>query len=344
MWEDPIFKAACHALARTLPALAVAVAVGLTSPAVAQDVSLNYETLSSMEEPLAIEIGGVTLVLSGLVDAALIRDAGEATDTGLTGNLQIDALTQLPNRWHVGLSYFGQYDTDEPSDRYTDNGALSVGGVWGTLLAGDVSGIVREQTRRLRGAGNASLAFDGALGEFVDRGGGYVGRFGPWVLGTVVDSDGDIDSGMTFQRPLGDRDYRLALRLSQGTYSAADDSRRFDTKGGQVVAEVVHGSMAFDVGVGHERFSSDGPDADRWYVSTGMRRKTGMVSMSLEGHLGRIGDQDELSVAVGLQYDLARGLSANVGLNHAEAKLITDGVRLIDTRETRALLSLRYSI
>ena len=74
-----------------------------------------------------------------------------------------------------------------------------------------------------------------------------------------------------------------------------------------------------------------------------VRRKTGTLSLSLEGHFGRIEDRDELSVAAGLQYDLARGLSANFGLNHAEARLTLDGARFVDTRETRGALSLRYS-
>ena len=336
----------------TLAVIAVAMAAGIAGahPAGAQEVSLNYESLSSLEEPLATEVGDVTLVLTGLVDAALIRSTGNVNDTdaGLVGNFQVGALTQLPNRWRVGLTYFGQYAAGEPvdvdrDDRYSDNAAVSVGGSWGTVLAGDISGVVREQTRRRRGAGNASLAFDDALGELADRGGGYTGRFGPWVVGTVADEDGNFDAGAQFQRPAGDKDYRLTLRTTRGVYTAADGSRRFDTGAGGIVGEIIHGSTSFDAGVGRERFSSSGPDAGRWYVSTGVRRKTGMVSLSLEGHFGRIEGQDELSVAVGLQYDLARGLSANLGLNHAEARLTLDGARFVDTRETSGVLSLRYS-
>ena len=68
-----------------------------------------------------------------------------------------------------------------------------------------------------------------------------------------------------------------------------------------------------------------------------------MVSLSVEGHFGRIEGRDEVSVALGLQYDLARGLSANLGLNHANAGLVPAGVRLVDTSETQAILSIRYS-
>ena len=98
-----------------------------------------------------------------------------------------------------------------------------------------------------------------------------------------------------------------------------------------------------DAGAGCERLSSNGPDADRWYVSSGVRTKTGVVSLSLDGHFGRIEGEDEVSAAFGLQYDVARGLSANLGLNYAKARVMFDGARFVDTRNSMAVLSLRYS-
>ena len=338
------------------PVLVTALAAGIAAAgsAAAQDISLNYESLSSMEEPLAVEIGDTTFVLTGLVDASAAHDAHDDAAGGgdLTANFELGALTQLPNRWRLGLTWFGQYSTDDDSDagsdagsdeRYTDNVALSVGSVWGTVLGGNVSGVVREQTRRRRGAGNGNLAFDGALGELAARSGGYVGRFGPWVTSAVADEDGNFDLGAMFQRPAGNRDYRLTVRATEGVYKAVDGSRRFDTTAAGVVGEMIYASTSIDVGAGYERLSSNGPDADRWYVSSGVRTKTGVVSASVEGHYGRIGGEDEVSAALGLQYDVARGLSLNLGLNRASAQVTLDGTSLADTRETRIVLSLRYS-
>ena len=335
-----------------VPVLVPVLAAGIAAAgsAAAQDISLNYESLSSLEEPLAVEIGDTTFVLTGLFDASAARDAHN-DDTGggdLTANFQFDALTQLPNRWRLGLTWFGQYSTDAgpdagSDDRYTDNMALSAGGIWGTVLGGNVAGVVREQTRRRRGAGNGILAFDDALGGLVDRGGGYVGRFGPWVASAVVDEDGDFDLGTMFQRPAGNKDYRLTVRATEGVYTAVDGSHRFDTSAVGAVGEVVYGSTSVDAGVGWERLSSSGPDADRWYVSTGARTKVGVVSASIEGHYGRIEGEEEVSVALGLQYDVARGLSVNLGLNRASAQVALDGATLVDTRESRIVLSLRYS-
>ncbi len=332
-----------------LPAAIAVAGLAAGSPASAQSVPLNYESLSSMEEPIAVEIGDVTFILTGLVDArwSVEAEGNDNTDTSLIGNFQVNALTQLPNRWLVDLSYFGQHASDPTTvfgtgDGYTDNGALSAGSYWGTVSGGNVSGIVREMTRRLRGAGNAALAFDGFLGALEDWSGGYTGRFGPWVVGAVVDEDGDFDLGATFQRPAGTRDWRATLRTAEGTYAPVGGPR-FDSRGFGIVGEVIYGSTTVDAGAGYEQFASKGPDADRWYVATGVRTKTGALTLSLEGQVGRIEGKDEASAALGAQYDIARGLSANLGLNHAKARVSLDGAGFLDIEETRTVLSLRYS-
>ena len=330
-------------------AAAIAAAVACVDPVSAQDVSLNFERLSSLEEPLAAEFGDMTFVLSGLLDTrmALVAEDDDSGDAGLIGNFQVDALAQLPNRWRLGLGYFGQLETDgtpgsERDDEYTDNAALSIGGVWGTVLAGNVSGVVREQTRRLRGAGNSSLAFDDMLGERGDLGGGYLGRFGPWVIGAVAEEDSGFDLGAMFQRPIGNKDYRWTARIAEGVYAAAD-GRRFDSRLFAGVGELTYGSTSFDVGVGYERFASPGPDVDRWYVSAGARRKTGMLSLSIEGHYGRIEDDEEISASIGIQFDIARGLSANLGLGVSEARVNAGGGSFLDTDESNLIVSMRYS-
>ena len=101
------------------------------------------------------------------------------------------------------------------------------------------------------------------------------------------------------------------------------------------MGEVIYGSTSFDIGVGYERLSSNGPDTDRRYISLGVRGKTGVLGWSAEAHYGRIGGDDEISAALGAQYDIARGLSANLGLNHARAKADAGTFRIVDTRVTK---------
>ncbi len=84
-------------------------------------------------------------------------------------------------------------------------------------------------------------------------------------------------------------------------------------------------------------------DAGRWYASAGVRRKTGVVSPSLEGHLGRIEGEDERSGALGARYDLARGMSVNLGISYVEAMIDLGGGSFVHTEDTKAVLSLRSS-
>jgi len=237
---------------------AMVTGMAVATPAAAQDFSIDYEHLSSMEKPMATEIGDMTLLLNDILDTMVIYDQSDehAIDTGLVGNLQISALTQLPNCWRIKLDYFSQYASDEVShieldQGYTDNVTLSVGGVWGSLLAGNLSGVVREQMCCQRGAGNAFLAFDNALGELGGWGGGYVSRFGPWMFNGVVDGEGHVDLGTMVQRPDGTKDYRLTFRATTGDYTAADSSS-FDTTSIALVSEFIYDSSLFDIDVGCE--------------------------------------------------------------------------------------------
>jgi hypothetical protein len=319
----------------------------IVTPAYADGPSLNYETLSSIEEPLATEVGDVTLLLRGVLDLPLSADLENTsgTDVNFTGNFEVNAETQMSNQWTVGVTYFGQYQTDRDGtdDKYSDNVAAYVGGIWGRVIAGNVSGIVREETRRERGVGNASLSFDDNYGQLDDLGGAYVGRYGPVVLSAVIDEDAKFDLGVMFQRPLGNKDYRLTARVTEGTYTSSDGTMRFDTTGVSTVAELVYGSFQFDVGAGYETFSSTTLDAERWYVSTGARTKVDVVSISAEGHFGEVEGQEEVSAALGLQYDIARGLSANLGFNYAYAPISFTGVTFNNKQDTKGIVSLRYS-
>ena len=338
-------RLALHELGAALVLLAVP-----SHSATAQELSLNYENLSSMEEPLAAEIGDTTFTLTGLLDTSFAHDRGDeaASDTGLTGNVEVGVLTQLPNSWRVRIIYFGQYASEgtagsRSEESFVDNGAISVSSAWGTLLGGDVSGIVREQTRRRRGVGNAILTFDDVLGALDDPGAGYLGRFGPWVVSAVMDGDSNLEIGTMFQRPRGNRDYRFTLRAADGVYHPADGPEHYDARSVSGVAEVIYGSTVFDAGAGFERLTSIDREPDRWFVSAGVRTKAGVVGLSIGAHFGRIAGQDEVSAALGLQYDIARGLSANLGINHAEADVTVEEATFMHVDETEAVVSVRYS-
>lgn len=329
---------------------------GSAGSLLAQGTVLNHEGLSFLEEPLAVEAGDVSLVLKGSVEGAYAyrSQEGGGTDAGANGGFRAGARTQLPNRWRVDLGYSGRYATDprdnpdsgfasRADDRYDDGVDLSVGGGWGTAVGGNVPETVRDFTRRAPGAGAAALPFDDVLGSLGEWAAGYRVRLGPWVLGAVADTDGDFDVGAAHQRPHGDKDYRLSVRYTEGAFTSAGGAARFDSRALSGTGEVIYGSVLFDAGAGFETLSSPGLGLERWYVSSGVRVKTGVVSLSLEGHYGRVEGEEEASAALGVRYDLARGLSANFGLNHEDARVNVDGVNLIDSKGTRAVVSLRFT-
>ncbi|MGB5485360.1 hypothetical protein [Parasphingorhabdus sp.] len=332
---------------------AAALVVLIPNAAQAQEVTLNYDALSSLEEPLATDIGGVTVALTGLVDipfALDIKSADGADDSsiGFVGNFQISAETQLDNRWTLGVAYFGQYATDANSvfdgvDDYSDNVAGFVGTSFGTFIGGNTSGQVREQTRRSRGVGNATLAFDNFYGGLDEWGGAYVGRFGPSILSAAVDENGDFELGATFQRPIDKNDIRLTARIADGRYTSSDLTTRFDTKGVGLVGEIVYGSTLFDLGGGYERMESSVVDADRWFLSAGARTQINNFTLSAEGHYGQVDGQSEKSASLGAAYALGRGLSLNAGVNYQEASITSGGVNIVDEDEIQGLLSLRFS-
>ena len=315
-----------------------------------QDINLNYDNLSSFEEPLSLEAGNVTISVTGLADANITADFDDLIDDdevtlGFVTNVQVAAETQLANRWTIGAAYFGQYSDNTigvPED-YTDNVAGFIGTSFGTIIGGNVNQQVRELTRRRRGVGNSFLAFDDFYGQLDNWGGAYVGRCGPSVIGAVVDENGDFEVGAQFQRPIGERDVRFTGRYRQTRFNAPDGITRYDTRGIGLVGELVYGSTLYDLGAGYERLDGALIDIDRWFVSAGGQSQFGPLQLSVEGHYGEVDGASEVSGAVGASYALARGLSLNLGGNYANAKLSPDGATLIDLDEVTAVSSLRFS-
>ena len=331
---------------RALLQWAAVVAIALAAGSAQAQVSLNYDNLSSFEEPLAFEIGEATVLVGGLVDVPvrLALDDGIFRDdvgVSLTSNLDISVEMQLPNRWNIGVAYFGQYD--ENTDDYADNVAGFVRTSWGSLIGGNVNGLVREATRRRRGVGNADLAFDDFYGRINRWGGGYSGRFGPTTLTGIIDGDGHFELGAQFQRPIGRRDYRITTRVAKARYLAADGLTDFATIGAGAVGEFVYGSSLFDLGFGYENLQAGGIDLDRWYLSGGAQTKIGVLSLSAAGHYGELDGTPESSASLGVRYDIARGLSTNLGVNARKAQITRDGVSVIDEDEASATASVRYS-
>ncbi len=311
----------------------------VTQPAGADGFSVNYDNLSFFEEPLAIEIAGFTLSYNQLYDVPVTFDF-ENSDEVVSPNtvFEVKIERQLPNALTIGAAYAGSVD-DGDDDLYEDAWAGYVGGVWGTVFGGEVTGLVREDTRRFRSVGNAELAFDDFLGQANDTGFGYRGQYSAFVVTAAGDDDGKYDVGVSYNRPSKYIDHRVTARYVNGDFHLTDGRGRVETRGVGVVGEIIYGSLLVDVGVGYEEFDGPLSGEDRTFTSFGASYKHNQISVSVEGHVGELAGSDETSFSVGGRYDVARGMSLNLGYDYSDIE--ADFVE--DSGQTSKLkLSARY--
>lgn len=304
-------------------------------------IDVNYDLNSPFEAPVAFDVAGTTLVLRGRLDAPVgysFRTEDIVNENPVV-NHQVSLERQLPNRITVGAVYGGSYNNiGANNNAYSDNVAAFAGGSWGTVFGGNVSDLVFEETRRARSIGITQLSGNGPLGELNRWSGGYRGRFGPAVVSGVVGEDANYDVGVSFQRPIGVRDYRFTARHNQGQLLAADGTTELDTKSVSGVAEYVYGSSRFDLGAGFEKIE----DADRWFTSAGVSTKAGAWGLSAEGQYGRIEGQDETAGIITLRRDIARGVAATVALDHRDRQIAVNGTQYLDDKDTRLIAALSY--
>ena len=307
----------------------------------ASAVDLNYESLSFLEEPLATEIGDVTLELQGIVDTPYTYNTDlDDGEWSLNSLVQLKAETQLDNSVTLGAVYFGEYDTAEESD-YEDKFAVFAQSYWGAISVGDVTGMVREETRRLRGVGNSVLAFDDFIGRLDEQGITYTGRFGPSRFAATVDELGQYSIGWSFQRPLGNKDYRFSLRYQDSEYLSSVDTV-YLSQALTGMAELTYGSSTFDLAISAENLESDLHSLDRWFVSAGARRKFEAFTFSAEAHVGEFEGARENALALGLRYDIARGLSVNLGINLRDFETPLNGFEEFAWSRSEYVGSIRY--
>lgn len=307
----------------------------------ANAVNLNYEGLSFLEKPLATHIGDTTLELTGLLDAAAQFSDKADNDTNLSSSFQIGAETQLRNSWTIGATYLGEY-VSNADDEYSDRAAVYLRNIWGTLSVGDVTGLVERVTGRDSRVGNADLAFDRPLAALEETGLTFIGRLGPSQYAVTVDEDSNYSLGLVFQRPIGNRDYRLSVNYRESELNTADGLAVFETDSIELFGELTYGSTIVDAALGYERLSLGAYDADRKYINLGASRKLGVLSLSAHAHFGDIEDQNERSYALGASYDIARGLSLNLGVNYSDAQTDLQGITIRNEDDTSGSISLTY--
>jgi hypothetical protein len=80
----------------------------------------------------------------------------------------------------------------------------------------------------------------------------------------------------------------------------------------------------------------------QWLTAAGIHYKVRKLTLSAEGHVGKLDGNSETSAALGLRYDLARGLSLNFGYNYANTDADIDGIAIQSVDKSEFFGSVRY--
>lgn len=311
----------------------------LLSPAALADgnsVPINYDALSFLEEPLAVEVKGVTISGNALVDQSASYQHKQGKDRANTRAIgRVNVETQLPNSWRVGLQYVSNYNLRR-DESYQDDLALFVADEWGTVAGGNVTGSVRELTRRRRGFGNAVLAYDDFRGALDQWGAFYSVRYNSYVASLTADAEGRAEAGLSFERPIGQGSYFLSARTRLGELEEANARLDGQTYGGAFAAGYTYASTRIDGQILYEYiddFMASGEGEQHLLGSLGLFYQYGAALFSLEGALGEFADNTLHAGALGARFDVARGASFNLGVNYSNPN---------QTTQVETIGSLRY--
>lgn len=324
----------------------------LITPATAQadnpKFGVNYDGISFLEEPLARELGSVTLSTRALIDQSIEYDTTDEKDRYNTRvNADIRLETQLPNTWQAGVQYFIDFNRLNGNNRekYEDGLVLFLSDELGTVAVGNVTNAVVENTRRMRSVGHGSLANRAFFGNLDETGGFYSVRLNSYVFSLTGDQEGRAEGAVSYERNVGKYNILLSTRVRKGEVSEnrnienvgnnAVISESGDTFGAAAGGSFRYSSFMFDGEVGYETVDTDqGNDKnDHPFASVGISYKVRALSVSAEGGISQYDDQDLRSVALGGRYDIARGLSFNMGVNYTFVE---------DNDKTKAIGSFRY--
>lgn len=287
-------------------------------------VPINYDNLSFVEEPLATEIGDVTVSVNGLLDQSVnyhITNPQKNNDTDFNTRAlaALNAQTQLPNSWDIRAQYIANFNYQREED-YQDEFSLGVSDEWGTVAVGNITGSIREKTRRFRPTGNAFLEnSDDFLGKLDQNGILYGVRHNMVELVSAADYKGNFEAAVQYAQPIGQSQYRTSLRFRRAEIDRnVQLSSPADTFGVAWIGGYYYASYLIDAQIGHEMIDLkyDDRNVTHNFASLGAQYKYGAYTFSADGGVGEYDSYQTRSAALGTRIDIARGTSLNFGLNY----------------------------
>lgn len=286
---------------------------------------LSYDNLSFFEEGLAQDVGGATLRFRFLLDQAYIDNPPKLANRWKTTLQFSTALeTELSNGWQVGVAYTGIFDTDD--DGNDDHlYALFVNAPWGTLSAGRVTGLLENTVARKNRVGNATLTAGRGLGGLEREGIHYFQSINAYQVHFALDENADAQAALFFEAPIGVGAHTFGVRGGTGTLEAR--TPRLGTGDIEELAGFYGytlGSLSVGFEYGVQDVSIDGTigSSVQRYASVGANYKVGRTSYSVETGRSDFLGTASTSAGLGLRYDIARGFSANLGVNYSNSGIL----------------------
>ncbi|MEM6407435.1 MAG: hypothetical protein AAF700_03350 [Pseudomonadota bacterium] len=303
---------------------ATLIAAGATLPYAAQaqaQALLTYDDLSFVEEGLATDLGGAVLSFQGLLDQRYLvepDDAAERSRSLAQARLRLEG--ELANGWTLGAEYLGIF-TYQGTGVSQHRFAVFTGGGWGQLSFGDVTAKLENAVSRGHGVGNASLAFSRGFGGLSLTGAHYMQTINAYQIHVAVDEYENAQVGLVYEAPVAAGAWTWGARAGTGLLQERSAGIGFgDTRELAAFAGYTRGAFSVGAELGTQDITLDGAAASQSqdFASIGLKYKAGRSSFSMELGHAEFNAVDYEAVALGYRYDIARGLSVNVGANYLD--------------------------
>jgi hypothetical protein len=282
-------------------------------------------------KPIAFQYKTGVIELSNSINLGIrSEENGDSTFDNHQVESQLSYATQLNNDWDLNVSYTANY-ANERFDSYQDVLRASVQDQWGEIVIGNISSIIYDRTRRQIAAGlldtNLSITRDSFTLPLKRTGLFYQWQNPNLQLMFALDRQANIEIGSRYYKILNGNEIVISSRLNNIDNDIADAQGVSESQSYAIMFQLQRGRWVADLQYQQEKLSLlSSPDSlDLNTTSAGLnyslnRWQWSVSAITKENEL----NDTEKTIAIGMQYDIARGLSLNFGASVNNTKLFPE--------------------
>lgn len=236
---------------------------------------------------------------------------------------------QLDNGTETSITYFSDY-ANERNDAYEDLIRISAKDQWGEVIVGDVSSLIFERTNRFNGDNLIPNISNDQFSLPLDNYGVFYQWQTPatqWMI--AVDKDANIEVGTRYYKPINGVEYVLSAHANHVENDRGDAQGVNASDSIALTAQAQRGRWIVDTQLLSEKLSLlSGNSITLKGFSGGIHYKGNrwQVSMNATERENEL-DDTERRIGIDAQYDVARGLSLNLGTNVFNTELLPNKLR-----------------